>query len=72
MNEGDIFAGHSQGRRLKGSTWFYGTPPNSSIDGAIGLAPSPRGENSRLRLHTVCGQLMHSSLTDTTERLPTE
>ena len=82
VNEGDILAGHFQATRtraaalegfilvLQDTTEFSYQRRNPETIGAIGLAPSRRDENGRLRLHTVCGLLMHSSLAITTEGLP--
>ena len=38
--------------------------------GAITTAPSRREADGRLRMHTVCGLLMHASLAVTTDGLP--
>lgn len=82
VNEGDILAGHFQATRaraaalegvilvLQDTTEFSYQRRDPEKIGAIGLAPSRRDENGRLRLHTVCGLLMHSSLAITTEGLP--
>ena len=82
VNEGEILAGHFQATRarigtlegpilvLQDTTEFSYQRRAPEKIGAIGLAPSRRDKNGRLRLHTVCGRLMHSSLAITTEGLP--
>ena len=82
VNEGNILTGHFQATRarvaaldefilvLQDTTEFSYQRRAPEKIGAIGLAPSRRDENGRLRLHTVCGLLMHSSLAITTEGLP--
>ena len=82
VNEGNILAGHFQATQarvaaldgfiliLQDTTEFSYQRRDPKRIGAIGLAPSRRDENGRLRLHTVCGLLMHSSLAITTEGLP--
>ncbi|CAO1651625.1 transposase DNA-binding-containing protein [Parasphingorhabdus flavimaris] len=82
VNEGNILTGHFQATRarvaaldefilvLQDTTEFSYQRRAPEKIGAIGLAPSRRDKNGRLRLHTVCGLLMHSSLAITTEGLP--
>lgn len=82
VNESNILAGHLQATRarvaatdglilvLQDTTEFSYQRRNPERIGAIGLVPSRRDENGRLRLHTVCGLLMHSSLAVTPEGLP--
>ena len=82
VNEGNILAGHFQATQarvaaldgfiliLQDTTEFSYQRRDPKRIGAIGLAPSRRDENGRLRLHTVCGLLMHSSLAVTPEGLP--
>lgn len=82
VNEGNILAGHLQATRarvaatdwlilvLQDTTEFSYQRRDPERIGAISLVPSRRDENGRLRLHTVCGLLMHSSLAVTPEGLP--
>ena len=55
---------------LQDTTEFSFQRTRPEAIGAIGYAPSRRGDDGRFRLHTVCGLLMHSSLAITPEGLP--
>jgi hypothetical protein len=55
---------------LQDTTEFSFQRTRPEAIGAIGYAPSRRGDDGRFRLHTVCGLLMHSSLAITQEGLP--
>ena len=82
VNEGNILAGHLQATQarvaatdglilvLQDTTEFPYQRRDPERIGTISLVPSRRDENGRLRLHTVCGLLMHSSLAVTPEGLP--
>lgn len=82
VSEGEIMAGHfqaTQGRAatvegpilvLQDTTEFSYQRTNITPIGAITQVPSHRDEKGRMKLHTVCGLLMHSSLAITPEGLP--
>jgi hypothetical protein len=55
---------------LQDTTEFSFQRTRPEAIGAIGYSPSRRGDDGRLKLHTVCGLLMHRSLVVTTEGLP--
>src|SRR3954462_11529208 len=55
---------------LQDTTEFSFQRSRPEAIGALGYAPSRRGDDGRFRLHTVCGLLMHSSLAITPEGLP--
>jgi len=55
---------------LQDTTEFSFQRTRPEAIGAIGYAPSRRGDDGRFRLHTVCGLLMHSSLAIPQEGLP--
>jgi hypothetical protein len=82
VNEADILAGHFQSTRdrvaatdglvlvLHDTTEFTYQRENSAAIGITKNINSGRDKKGRLRSHTVCGMLMHSSLAVTTEGLP--
>jgi Transposase DNA-binding len=82
VNEADILAGHFQSTRdrvaatdglvlvLHDTTEFTYQRENSAAIGITKKINSGRDKAGRLRSHTVCGILMHSSLAVTTEGLP--
>src|SRR5436853_5742375 len=82
VSEADILAGHFQSTRdrtaatdglvvvLHDTTEFSYTRENSDAIGITKSINSGRDKAGRLRSHTVCGILMHSSLAVTTEGLP--
>jgi hypothetical protein len=82
VGEADILAGHFQSTRdrvgatdglvlvLHDTTEFTYQRENSAAIGITKNINSGRDKTGRLRSHTVCGILMHSSLAITTEGLP--
>src|SRR5882757_134551 len=82
VSEADILAGHFQSTRerttatggpvlvLHDTTEFSYQRENSDAIGITKSINSGRDKAGRLRSHTVCGILMHSSLAVTTEGLP--
>jgi len=82
VSEADILAGHFQSTRdrtvategpvlmLHDTTEFTYQREKSEAIGITKSINSGRDKAGRLRLHTVCGILMHSSLAVTTEGLP--
>jgi hypothetical protein len=82
VSEADILAGHFQSTRdraaatdglmlvLHDTTEFSYTREKSEAIGITKRINSGRDKSGRLRSHTVCGILMHSSLAVTTEGLP--
>lgn len=82
VSESDILAGHFQSTRerriatggpvlvLHDTTEFSYQRENSDAIGITKSINSGRDKAGRLRSHTVCGILMHSSLAVTTEELP--
>src|SRR3954462_8792249 len=82
VSEAEILAGHfrsTHGRVaathgpvlvLQDTTEFSYRRARPERIGAITTAPSRRGPDGRLRMHTVCGLLMHASLAVTTDGLP--
>jgi Transposase DNA-binding len=82
VSEAEILAGHFHSTRsrvaaadglilvLQDTTEFSYQRARPERIGAITTAPSRREANGRLRMHTVCGLLMHASLAVTTEGLP--
>jgi hypothetical protein len=82
VSEADILAGHFQATRdrviatdaptlvLHDTTEFSYQRANSEAIGITKSINSGRDKAGRLRSHTVCGILMHSSLAVTTEGLP--
>jgi hypothetical protein len=82
VSEADILAGHFQSTRertdasdspvlvLHDTTEFSYQRENSEAIGITKSINSGRDKAGRLRSHTVCGILMHSSLAATTEGLP--
>src|SRR5579864_1221290 len=82
VGEADILAGHFQSTRehtiatggpvlvLHDTTEFSYQRENSDAIGITKSINSGRDKAGRLRSHTVCGILMHSSLAVTTEGLP--
>jgi Transposase DNA-binding len=82
VNEADILAGHFQSTRdrtaatdglvlvLHDTTEFTYRREKSEAIGITKSINSGRDKAGRLRSHTVCGILMHSSLAVTTEGLP--
>ena len=82
VSESDILAGHFQSTRdrtvatdgpvlvLHDTTEFTYQRENTDAIGITKSINSGRDKAGRLRSHTVCGILMHSSLTVTTEGLP--
>ena len=82
VSEADILAGHFQSTReraiatdgpvlvLHDTTEFSYQRENTAAIGITKSINSGRDKAGRLRAHTVCGILMHSSLAVTTEGLP--
>lgn len=82
VNEADILAGHFQATKdrfiatqgpilvLHDTTEFSFRRESPDKIGITYKVPGVRDKEGRLRLHTVCGILMHSSLALTTEGLP--
>ncbi len=82
VSEADILAGHFQSTRdrtvatdgpvlvLHDTTEFTYQRENTAAIGITKSINSGRDKAGRLRSHTVCGILMHSSLAVTTEELP--
>lgn len=82
VNEADILAGHFQATKdrfiatqgpilvLHDTTEFSFRRESPDKIGLTYKVPGVRDKEGRLRLHTVCGILMHSSLALTTEGLP--
>jgi Transposase DNA-binding len=82
VSEADILAGHFQSTRdraaatdglvllLHDTTEFTYQRKKSEAIGITKNINSGRDKTGRLRSHTVCGVLMHSSLTATTDGLP--
>jgi Transposase DNA-binding len=82
VSEADILAGHFQSTRnrtvatdglvlvLHGTTEFTYQREDTDAIGITKSINSRRDEAGRLRSHTVCGILMHSSLAVTTDGLP--
>jgi hypothetical protein len=82
ISEADILAGHFQSTRdraaaaeglvlvLHDTTEFSYQRESSEAIGITKSINSGRDKAGRLRSHTVCGILMHSSLAVTTEGLP--
>src|SRR3954453_17887104 len=82
VSEAEILAGHFRSTRsrvaaadgpilvLQDTTEFSYRRARPERIGAITTAPSRRGANGQLRMHTVCGLLMHASLAVTTDGLP--
>ena len=82
VSEAEILAGHFRSTCsrvaaadgpilvLQDTTEFSYRRARPERIGAITTAPSRREANGRLRMHTVCGLLMHASLAVTTDGLP--
>jgi len=82
VSEAEILAGHFRATRsrvaatdglilvLQDTTEFSYQRARPERIGAITTAPSRREADGRLRMHTVCGLLMHASLAVTTDGLP--
>jgi hypothetical protein len=82
VNEADILAGHFQSTRerfaatdgpilvLQDTTEFNCERENPALIGSTKSVNSGRDKTGRLRHHTLCGILMHSSLAVTPEGLP--
>lgn len=82
VNEAEILAGHFQSTRdrfaatdgpilvLQDTTEFSHERERSALIGSTKKTNSGRDKAGRLRHHTVCGILMHSSLAVTTDGLP--
>ena len=82
VSEAEILAGHFRSTRGRvaaadGPILVLQDPTELSYRrarperiGALTTAPSRRGADGRLRMHTVCGLLMHASLAVTTDGLP--
>src|SRR3982751_1780577 len=82
VSEAEIFAGHFHSTRsrvtaadglilvLQDTTEFSYQRARPERIGTITTAPSRREADGQLRMHTVCGLLMHASLAVTTEGLP--
>jgi hypothetical protein len=82
VSEAEILAGHFRATRgrvaatdgpilvLQDTTEFSYQRARPERIGAITTAPSRREADGQLRMHTVCGLLMHASLAVTTEGLP--
>src|SRR4051795_7521270 len=82
VSEAEILAGHFHATRsrvtaadglilvLQDTTELSYQRARPERIGAITTAPSRREANGRLRMHTVCGLLMHASLAVTAEGLP--
>src|SRR4051812_43736517 len=82
VSEAEIFAGHFHATRgrataadgpilvLQDTTEFSYQRVRPERIGTITTAPSRREADGQLRMHTVCGLLMHASLAVTTKGLP--
>src|SRR3954465_1766490 len=82
VSEAEILAGHFRATRsrvaatdglilvLQGTTEFSYQRARPERLAAITPAPSRREADGQLRMHTVCGLLMHASLAVTTDGLP--
>ena len=82
VNEGDILGGHFQSTRgrfaatdgpvpiLHDTTEFIYEREQPALIGSTKSVNSGRDKAGRVRSHTICGILMHSSLAVTTEGLP--
>src|SRR5215207_4251815 len=82
VSEDEILAGHFRSTRgrvvatdgpilvLQDTTEFSYRRARPERIGALTTAPSRREADGRLRMHTVCGLLMHASLAVTTDGLP--
>src|SRR4051794_10529027 len=82
VSEAEILAGHFHATRsrvtatdglilvLQDTTEFSYQRARPERIGTITTAPSRREADGRLRMHTVCGLLMHASLAVTTDGLP--
>src|SRR3954451_4238700 len=82
VSEAEILAGHFHATRsrvtatdglilvLQDTTEFSYQRARPERIGAITTAPTRREADGRLRMHTVCGLLMHASLAVTTDGLP--
>jgi hypothetical protein len=82
VSEAEILAGHFRSTRgrvaaadgpilvLQDTTEFSYKRARPERIGALTTAPSRREADGRLRMHTVCGLLMHASLAVTTDGLP--
>src|SRR3954452_17638869 len=82
VSEVEILAGHFHSTRgrvaatdglilvLQDTTEFSYQRARPERIGAITTPPSRRGADRRLKMHTVCGLLMHASLAVTTDGLP--
>jgi hypothetical protein len=82
VSEAEILAGHFRSTRgrvaatdgpilvLQDTTEFSYRRARPERIGALTTAPSRREADGRLRMHTVCGLLMHASLAVTTDGLP--
>lgn len=82
VSEAEILAGHFRSTHsrvaaidgpilvLQDTTEFSYQRARPERIGVITTAPSRRGADGKLRMHTVCGLLMHASLAVTTEGLP--
>src|SRR5215208_4417448 len=82
VSEAEILAGHFHSMRsrvtatdglilvLQDTTEFSYQRARPERIGTITTAPSRREANGQLRMHTVCGLLMHASLAVTTDGLP--
>src|SRR3954453_14552017 len=82
VSEAEILAGHFRSTRsrvaaaegpilvLQDTTEFSYRRARPERIGAVTTAPSRREADGRLRMHTVCGLLMHASLAVTTDGLP--
>jgi Transposase DNA-binding len=82
VSEAEILAGHFRSTHarvaaadgpilvLQDTTEFSYQRARPERIGVITTAPSRRGANGKLKMHTVCGLLMHASLAVTTQGLP--
>src|SRR5918995_1620167 len=82
VSEAEILAGHFRSTRnrvtaadgpilvLQDTTEFSYQRARPERIGVLTTAPSRREADGRLRMHTVCGLLMHASLAVTTDGLP--
>src|SRR5215212_3073271 len=82
VSEAEILAGHLRSTRgrvaaadgpilvLQDTTEFAYQRARPERIGVLTTAPSRREADGKLRMHTVCGLLMHASLAVTTEGLP--
>ncbi|WP_245288268.1 hypothetical protein [Bradyrhizobium sp. Ec3.3] len=75
VSEADILAGHFQSTRdraaaAEGTTEFRCQREKSEATGITKNVNSGRDKAGRLRPHTICGILMHSSLAGTIEGAP--